>query len=303
MCFFFFCLFCFFVRDTQAGTRREISLVWFGNARVMRGGVRRDVGEWERAKWKKEIDLWVGGNVSVLPAMHFIPHVEGATRALFLHLWLMLSQTSPHEHLQCFCLPFLASCFCPSLCCLSSLRTSLTHMRCALLESAQCCTSPRNTNLSDEAKSTKCAFFFFFFFSGCALFVTLLFVFSQQHLWHRLFIATTPCDSFTLYCLSPYWLAFTPIFLLSVLSGGSQSVALNWLVLSNSRIRSSRRGNVRVCVQMNRCVYCSVPVCVCVCVCACARVQLGSSKLPPGALASPPKKARICREGHYYNQS
>lgn len=28
-----------------------------------------------------------------------------------------------------------------------------------------------------------------------------------------------------------------------------------------------------------------------------------SSKPPPGALACPPRKARICREGHNYNQS
>lgn len=70
-----------FVYDTQAGTWKETRLIWFGKERVMRGRVRRDVGR-ERELQKKEIDHWVGGNVSVLPAMHF-PHVEAAICALF----------------------------------------------------------------------------------------------------------------------------------------------------------------------------------------------------------------------------
>lgn len=137
----------------------------------------------------------------MLPAMHFIPHVEDASRALF-HTCEMLSNALN-------ALPDLTSrappvCLSPlsgfSLLCARHSHSCGAHRY--SLESLQCCTCPRNTNPSDEAKSTKC--WVFFFLSGSAILVTLLLVFSQVNLWHLPFIATTPCDSFTLCYLSPY---------------------------------------------------------------------------------------------------
>lgn len=63
------------VYDTQAGTK-ESHLIWFGKERGMRGTVRIDAGR-VRELEKEEIDHWVGGNVSVLQAMH-CPHAEAA---------------------------------------------------------------------------------------------------------------------------------------------------------------------------------------------------------------------------------
>ena len=162
----------------------------------------------------------------MLPAMHFIPHVEDATRALFSHLCLMLSQTSPREHLQCVCLPSMASCFCPSICFWTSLR-NVTHAH------AVHTTTPMRAYSVAHLLAIQIRVMelrpqnVLFFLPGNAILVTLLLIFSQLHLWHLPFIATGTCDSFTLCCLSPYCLTFSPIVLPSVPSRGSQSVALN----------------------------------------------------------------------------
>lgn len=79
---------------------------------------------------KKEIDHWVGGNVSELQAMHF-PHVEAAICALFLHLCLMLSLRPHKQPRRLFPSPDL--CFAPSYLYILTVSThfclvSVTHV-------------------------------------------------------------------------------------------------------------------------------------------------------------------------------
>lgn len=100
-----------FVYDTQAGTWKNISLIWFGKERVMWGEVRMDA---EREGVRKERD-WSPSGWKWHRAPGYAFSTCGSRHLCsFSHSCLMLSQTSPGKQLQCFSLS-LALCFSSTL--------------------------------------------------------------------------------------------------------------------------------------------------------------------------------------------